>query len=127
MYATIFFNILVVVGAILLLVFSLQTVAWFETCQYRYHVRTSRVLSTKDCTDKDKSMGTSMYLTVLVMAILVIPITLAMLVLLAFSHSALIEDLCEGNCFRKMVYNAKGPDASVSLAFVSLPYSRLTS
>ena len=103
-----FINVIVVIAAILLLIFSHQTITWFDTCQYCYHVTHSHLLQTKDCTEEDKSTGHNMYWTVFVMCILIIPLTIIMLILLGFSHSALIEDICEGNCFRKMVYNAKG-------------------
>jgi len=114
MYGTMFLNIIVVLAAILLLIFSHQTITWFDTCQYQYHVFHSHLMQVRDCSEDDKSTGNTMYWTVFVVSLLVIPITIMMLVLLGFSNSSLLEEMCQGTCFRKMVYKSKGPDSQVS-------------
>ena len=114
-YGTIFLNVIVIIAAIVLLIFSQDAISWYETCQYQYYASHTHLPLAKDCTDEDKSTGNKMYWVVFVTTLLVIPITVAMLILLAFSNSALMEEMCQGTCFRKMVYIAKGPDTQVSL------------
>ena len=114
-YGTIFLNMAVVLAAVLLLIFSQNAISWYETCQYQYYATHTHLPLAKDCSPQDKSTGKTMYWVVFVTDLLVVPITIAMLILLGFSNSALMEEMCQGTCFRKMVYKAKGPDAQVSI------------
>lgn len=107
-YATIFINVIVVIAAIMLLIFSHEAVTWFDTCKYTYHKTTTPVKLVNDCSSSDKSKGRQMYWTIFVVTLLQLPLTIAMLVLLVFANYILFDDICDGNCFRKMVYHAKG-------------------
>ena len=108
-------NFIVIIAAILLDVFCYDAITWFDTCQYRYHKTISIHEFIRDCTADDKSKGIKMYWTIFVVTLLLIPLTVAIIIMVVITNRVLFQDGVGGNAFRSLVYKFKGNGNSVSI------------
>ena len=101
------FNILVVIFSIVLLPFLFNALNWYKDCKYTYF-KPNAETGIRDCSSHDKNLGNDFYIVLIVALILVLPVTIAMIILIVIANMVLFDGICDGGCYRQLIYRIKG-------------------
>jgi len=110
-YASLVFNILAVIVALIFIPYTANAISWYESCTYTYHIGNGKI-GTRDCSTQDKSMGNDLYVTLLVALILILPVTIITIVFIVYANLVLFDGCCDGGCYRQLIYKVKGGSAA---------------
>ena len=101
------FNILGVIFSIVLLPFLFNALNWYEDCKYTY-LKSKTETGIRDCSSHDKNMGNDFYIVLILALVLVLPVTIAMITLIIIANMVLFDGICDGRCYRQLIYKIKG-------------------
>ena len=104
---------MVLVFAVVLLVYSISAIAWYDTCTYIYMQGTGKTAQ-RECSSDDKSTGKLLYTVQIVFVVINAIATAAILVFVACLDKDLLRDCCS---ISRISYNVKNREKKVGLIF----------